>query len=164
MRGWEHYLPGTIAAVIQSNDSTIRADHQHLPSVVISGNKFPTLARATYCGSSRPLDEKRRQVLRTWGLSFYRDTSIVLDFRREYLFQEGKLQIWLPVQDAVASFFAGELKPGHQVSLYVSWAGALYAGKDITWAFLVNAYQAGEAGPPCEVKVVKTESSSSPPG
>jgi hypothetical protein len=58
LRGWEHYQPGSIAAVIQANDSTIRADHDHLPSIVISGNKFPTLARVTYCGNSRPLDEQ----------------------------------------------------------------------------------------------------------
>jgi hypothetical protein len=162
LRGWENYRSGTIAGVIQANDSSIRADTEHLPAIIVSGNQFPTLARVTYCGTSRPLDANRRQVLRTWGLSRYRDTLIVLDFRREYLFQEGKRQLWLPVEDTVASFFAAELKPGQQVSLYVSWIGAHYAGKEITWAFLVSEFQAGVPGPRCDAKAAKPESGSAP--
>ena len=143
---WGRYTPGTIAAIIQQHDSTIRADHvsKH-PGVVISGHDFPTLARVTYRGDSRPLDSKRLEVLREWGLTFMRDTSIVQDFHREYLFQEGKRRLWLPVQDSVASYFARELRPGQPVSLYVIWAGAYYAGEDITWAFLVNEFKAGPA-------------------
>lgn len=153
LAGWEHYTPGTIAAVIEEQGSIIRADTKYLPAYVMSGDRFPTLARVTYCGNSRPILKLRRDLLRRWGLSFYRDTSVVLDFRREYLFQEGKQLHWLPVQDTVASFFARELKPGQQVSLYVSWAGAYYAGKDITWTFLVNEFQAGASGAKCEVPV-----------
>jgi hypothetical protein len=153
---WDRYTPGTIAAIMQQHDSTIRADHDpKLPSLVVSGKSFPTLARVTYCGNSRPLNSKRVEVLRHWGLAFHRDSSIVLDFDREYLFQEGKGLLWLPVQDTVASFFARELKPGQLVSLYVVWVGAHYAGEDITWTFLVNEFKAGPGGPRCEAMVVR---------
>ena len=140
---WDRYRPGTIAAVIGEHDSTIRADHvpQH-PSLVVSGHDFPTLARVTYRGKSRPLNSNRLEVLRHWSLTFMRDTSIVQEFDREYLFQEGKRLLWLPVQDSVASYFARELRPGQQVTLYVIWAGAHYAGRDITWTFLVNEFKA----------------------
>lgn len=144
---WSRYTPGTIAAVIQQHDSAIRADHagKKGPALVISGHDFPTLARVTYRGDSRPLDSNRREVLREWSLAFLRDTSVVTDFHREYLFNEGKRALWLPVQDTVASYFARELQPGRPVTLYVIWAGAHYAGKDITWAFLVNEFKADPA-------------------
>jgi hypothetical protein len=63
-------------------------------------------------------------------------------FSREYLFQEGQQEFWLPVQDKVASFFPRELHPGRTVTLYVAWLGAYYAGGDITWAFVVNEFDA----------------------
>jgi len=143
---WARYTPGAIAAVIQQHDSTIRADHiSNKPGVIISGHDFARLARVIYKGDSRPLDSKRLEVLREWGMTFLRDTSVVQDFHREYLFQEGKRRLWLPVQDSVASYFARELQPGQGVSLYVIWAGAYYAGKDIIWTFLVNEFKAEPA-------------------
>jgi hypothetical protein len=143
---WARYTPGTIGAVIQQHDSTIRADHiSNKPGVIISGDDFARLARVIYKGDSRPLDSKRLEVLREWGMTFLRDTAVVQDFHREYLFQEGKRRIWLPVQDSVASYFTRELQPGQVVSLYVIWAGAYYAGKDITWTFLVNEFKAEPA-------------------
>jgi hypothetical protein len=144
---WARYTPGTIAAIIQQHDSIIRADHvEKHTSLVLSGDHFPTLARVVYRGDSRPLDSKRLEILRRWGLAFLRDTSIVQDFHREYLFQEGDHLLWLPVQDSVASYFARELHVGQPVSLYVIWAGAYYAGEDITWTFLVNEFKAGPTG------------------
>ena len=145
---WGRYTSGTIAAVIQQHDSTIRADHagEKGPALVVSGDDFPTRARVTYRGDSRPLDSKRREVLREWGLAFMRDTSVVTDFHREYLFEEGGRAMWLPVQDSVAGYFARELHPGQSVTLYVIWAGAHYAGKDITWTFLVNEFKAESSG------------------
>jgi hypothetical protein len=145
---WSRYTPGTMDAVIQQHDSSIRADHagKKGPALVVSGDDFPTVARVTYRGESRPLDSNRREVLREWSLAFLRDTSAVTDFHREYLFQEGKRAMWLPVQDTVASYLGRELRPGQPVTLYVIWAGAHYAGKDITWTFLVNEFKAESAG------------------
>jgi hypothetical protein len=80
--------------------------------------------------------------VKQWGLTFRRDSTIVKNFHREHLFQEGKQLLWLPVQDAVASFFARELRPGQIVTLYVVWFGAYYAGEDIVWTFIVNDFNA----------------------
>jgi hypothetical protein len=143
---WGRYTPGTIAAIIQLHDSSIRADYSlERPHLVVSGADFPTVVQASYRGDSRPLDPRRLRVLRQWGLAFLRDTSVVQDFHREYLFQEGKRLLWLPVQDNVASYFARELQPGQLVSLYVIWAGAYYEGEDVIWTFLVNEFEASPA-------------------
>jgi hypothetical protein len=140
---WARYKPGTIAAVMELHDSTIRADHvANQPGLIVSGDGFPTLARVVYRGDSRPLNPRRVDVVRHWGLTFLRDSTIVNDFHREYLFQEGEKLLWLPVQDTVASFFARELHPGQTVTLYVVWFGAYYAGGDIIWAFIVNEFKA----------------------
>jgi hypothetical protein len=141
---WGRYKPGTIAAVMQLHDSTIRADHlANHPGVIVSGDDFPTLTRVLYRGHSRPLNARRVEVMREWGLTFLRDSSIVNDFHREYLFQEGKKLLWLPVQDTVASYFPRELHPGQAVTLYVVWFGAYFAGGDIIWAFIVNDFKSG---------------------
>jgi hypothetical protein len=139
---WSRYKPGTIAAVMQLHDSTIRADHvANHPSLIVSGDHFPTLTRVVYRGDSRPLNPRRIDVVRHWGLAFLRDSTIVNDFHREYLFQEGEQLLWLPVQDTVASYFARELHPGQTVTLCVVWFGAYYAGGDIIWAFIVNDFK-----------------------
>jgi hypothetical protein len=142
---YARYTPGTIAAVMQLHDSTIRADHIRYgshPGRIISGDDFPTMTRVSYRGDSRPLSPMRVDIVKHWGLAFRKDSTIVENFHREYLFQEGKNLLWLPVQDTVASFFPRELHPGQAVTLYVVWFGAYYAGEDITWAFIVNEFTA----------------------
>jgi hypothetical protein len=139
---WDRYQPGTLSAIIKAQDSTIRAEAagDKNPSYHFSGDQFPTRARVTYRGESRPVDSMRREVVRRWGLAFHRDSSIANDFHREYLFQEGQESLWLPVQDTVASFFARELKSGQPVTLYVMWLGAYYHEGTIEWAFIVNEF------------------------
>jgi hypothetical protein len=139
---WDRYQPGTLSAIIKAQDSTIRAEAagDKNPSFHFSGDQFPTRARVIYKGESRPVDSMRLEVVRRWGLAFHRDSSIANDFHREYLFQEGRKPLWLPVQDTVASFFARELKPGQPVTLYVMWLGAYYREGNIQWAFIVNEF------------------------
>jgi hypothetical protein len=140
---YARYKPGTIAAIMQLHDSTIRADDpEKHPALIVSGDDFPTLARVVYVGDSRPLSPTRVDIVKHWGLTFRRDSTIVNNFHREYLFQEGKQLLWLPVQDTVASYFARELHPGQTVRLYVVWFGAYYAGEAITWTFIVNEFEA----------------------
>lgn len=141
---WDRYKPGTLAAIVDAHDSTIRATWKGTPSRYLSANDFPTIAKVVYLGSSRPIDAHRLDLLRAWGKMRMRDTSIVQDFHREYLFQEGKRQMWLMVQDTVASFFPRELNPGQSVNVYVSWLGAYYDGREIIWAFIVNEFSAGK--------------------
>jgi len=140
---FDAYRPGTINQTIQLRDSSIRATPANqLPTWIMPGNQFPTRAVVTYIGDSRPIDSIRREIIRRWALSFLRDSSTAGLYSREYLFKEGSTTFWLPVQDRVASFFPRELEPGRAVTLYVAWLGAHYAGRDITWAFVVNEFHA----------------------
>ena len=156
---WDRYHPGTLAAVMKEGDSTIRAALRETDSVThgASGDKkpsqhflgydYPTVATVIYKGDSRRVDPIRRQLIADWGLTYRRDSSIVADFNREYLFQEGDKLLWLPVQDRVASFFPKELRPGQRVSLYTMLLGGYYADGAITWAFIVNEFKAGPITP-----------------
>jgi hypothetical protein len=138
---WDRYQPGTLSAIMQEHDSTIRAESAGKnPSFHFTGDQFPTRARVIYKGESRPVDSTRLEIMRRWGSAFLRDSSIAGDFHREYLFQEGRALLWLPVQDTVASFFARELKPGQPVTLFVMWLGAYYREGTIEWAFIVNEF------------------------
>src|SRR3989442_1066928 len=74
---WDRYKPGTLSAVMEQHDSSIRASSvARLPSWVVTGNQFPTLARVTYRGDSRPVDSTRVEIVRRWGVSFLRDASM----------------------------------------------------------------------------------------
>ena len=146
---WDAYKPGALAAIMDAHDSTIRADDpEKHPALIVSGDDFPTLTRVVYPGDSRPLSPRRVDIVKHWGMTFRRDSTIVKNFHREYLFQEGKQLLWLPVQDTVASYFARELHPGQTVRLYVVWFGAYYAGEDITWTFIVNEFEAERGATP----------------
>jgi len=126
---------------MQLHDSTIRAEWDHLPSWIVTGEQFPTRAAVIYRGDSQPVDSIRAQVMRDWITAFSHDTPLQ-GIHREYLFQEGQQLFWLPVEDTVASYFAKELRPGQPITVFVLWFGAYYAGHDITWTFVVTEFRA----------------------
>lgn len=150
--GWDRYKPGTLAAVIAVGDSTIRgairetqlASHAGTAnkSQHFLGDDFPTVASVVYEGESRPINPIRRRLIADWGRTYRRDSSIVADFHREYLFRENGKLLWIPVQDTVASFFPKELRRGRRVSLFVMLLGGYYDAGEITWAFIVNEFRA----------------------
>jgi len=151
---WDRYKPGTLAAVMNEGESTIRAALRETDSVTRNaaggrkpsqhflGYDYPTVATVIYKGDSRRVDPIRRELIADWGRTYRRDSSIVADFSREYLFQEGDKLLWLPVQDRVASFFPKELRPGQRVSLWTMLLGGYYDEGAITWAFIVNEFKA----------------------
>ena len=154
--GWDRYQPGTLAALIRASDSTVRGALSDTsirrsvgdgdkPSEHFVGYDSPTLATVIYTGESRLIDPIRRDLIARWGTSFRRDSTIVQDFHREYLFKEGEEGYWLPVQDAVASFFPKELRRGQRAHLYVMLLGGYYSHETITWAFIVNEFRAEPA-------------------
>src|SRR5947208_13783182 len=82
---WDRYKPGTIRGVIQQNDPSIRANSPgKLPSWVVTGNQFPTLARAVYRGDSRPLDSTPPQLVRPVGVPFLPALSMAPRFPRRH--------------------------------------------------------------------------------
>ena len=140
---WDRYKPGTLAAVIAEINATIRESLiDKRPSDHFVGSEYSILATVIYKGESRPIDRNRRQLIARWGLSYKRDSSLVADFQREYLFQEGTKLFWLPVQDTVASFFPKELRPGDRVRVFVMLLGGHFENDKITWAFIVNEFAA----------------------
>jgi hypothetical protein len=151
---WDRYKVGTLTAIIRAQGPIILANESLVPTKSspkhpgyhYSGDDYPTRAVVVYKGDSRPIDPNRREILRRWGLALRRDTTVADNFTREYLFQEGDQALWLPVQDTVASYFPKELKPGQVVTLYAMFVGAYYAGKEITWTFIVNEFDAQARG------------------
>ncbi len=143
---WDRYKPGTLSAAISAADSMVRQSLIEVPdkhpSEHFLGDKRAILATVIYKGDSRPINPIKHQLIARWGMSILRDSSIAADFDREYLFQEGDKLFWLPVQDTVATFFPKELRPGQPVSLFVMLIAAYSADDVITWATIVNEYEA----------------------
>jgi hypothetical protein len=97
-------------------------------------------SRAVFAGPSRPLDARKQAFIFAFASSSTGNGKYAGLYRREYLFQSGGKDFWLPVQDQVASYFAKELKTGQPVTLYLRNAGGMRLEKAWEWVFLVEEF------------------------
>jgi len=141
------YQPGTLQAVTAQHDSAVR----DVPSNIaehwaISADDFARRVQVTYTGQHRPIDPVRQELLRQWARGFNRDSSIIAIFQNEYLFREGQVDYWLPVQNVLEEPLAQEAKPDQVIELYVMFIGAHFAHGQLTWLFIVNEFDARVPG------------------
>ena len=143
---WDRYTPGTLASVIQQEEGMVReAIVRHPDSVehrYISAWDFPTRARLIYMGRSRPLSPERRELLRLWGRALQKPADFIARFKKEHLFREDSLELWLAVQSVLERHLAAEAEPDRLILAFVLFVGGHYAGADITWLFLMNRFDA----------------------
>jgi hypothetical protein len=138
------YAPGTIQALIDSNEADIRREaNDSVPNWIVSGNSFPRRTTVVFTGERRPLDPLRQQLLLRWGWGIRHDSTIARRFTTEYLFREGGRDHWLAVQSVLEPDIARELAAGDTVTLFVAWFGAHFRDGTMTWLFSVNDFASG---------------------
>jgi hypothetical protein len=62
-------------------------------------------------------------------------------YATEFLFTEGSVAYWLPVQKQLIPYFEQELKKGDKVNLYVVWVGGRKESGTIEHVFSVNDFE-----------------------
>ena len=97
-------------------------------------------AMASYTGRSRPIDLRKQAFIIAFASSGAGNQDYARLYQREYLFQAGGKDYWLPVQGQVSSYFARELKPGQPVALYIRNAGGFRNAQAWDWVFLVEEF------------------------
>jgi hypothetical protein len=142
--GWDRYQPRTLGEIISNHrESVLETATAGVPNWIVPTNNYPSRVRVTYTGRSRPLASLKAEMIERWVTALRIDPSALEAFKTELLFQEDTTDFWLPVQEVLIPHFHEELEPGSPVLLYTLWVGAHYAGDEITWAFVVNEFSAG---------------------
>lgn len=140
--GWDRYAPGSLDAIIQRHIASIDTSRGDVPSFVVSHQTLPTRATLIFEGGRRPIPPDDLRVLVMWARGFGIDTArIYRDYLEEWLFREGAIQHWLPVQAVTAESMTPVLMKGDSVTLWVQWFGAITRAKRTTWVFPVMRAQ-----------------------
>lgn len=141
---WNDFQRRTMDELVKINEKESVDDFKRLDpqnQLVMRANFLPSKVLLTYTGESREPAEVRRSFIRMWGEAIAKQKNYDALYEREYLFKEGKVEYWLPVQTPVTKYFAKELKPGDTVDLYLVRPGGVRANKVSDWIFLVEEFQ-----------------------
>lgn len=145
---WEYYQRRSLAEVAsQQRDVVLRTFTEELGQrVFLGGSSFPSLPNIEYLDSSRATSGRRLELIRLWIKTYEIPVEVPEDYNTELLFREDDLELWLPVRSTVIEDLESATAPGDPLTLYVVWVGALRAGLDIEWVFLVYGYQPEGSG------------------
>lgn len=140
---WEYYQRRSLADVTaQQRHVVLRTFTEELGQrVFLGGSSFPSLPNIQYLDSTRATSGRRLELIRLWIKTYEIPDEVPTDYTTELLFREDGLELWLPVRNAVIEELESATAPGDTLTLYVVWVGALRAGTDIEWVFLVYGYQ-----------------------
>lgn len=96
--------------------------------MIVHGDILPSRVRVTYTGSSRPLPEIKKEVLRQWARLYAgAPEHYTRPYETEMLFIENGIEHWLAVRKQSLPHFGQELKQGGGVDLYLIRVGAARA-------------------------------------
>ncbi len=109
--------------------------------VFLGGSSFPSLPNIEYLDSTRATSGRRLELIRLWIRTYEIPDEVPEDYTTELLFRENGRELWLPVRRTVIEELESAAVPGDTLTIYVVWVGALRAGPDIEWVFLVYGYQ-----------------------
>lgn len=135
---WEVFKPRTLKEVISITTKAVKPDD----SMFLAQNQLESKVEVVFTGKSRPTIEARKTFINMWfGMLRADQKGLAELYEREYLYQEGEAEYWLPTSKPITKYFDKELKPGDTMDLYLISIGA-YRGKErIDCVLLVEEFQ-----------------------
>ena len=120
----EDYQPRTLKeAAAQPSDAESLGNKEE--TMLVQGDIQPSRVRAAFAGTSRPLSEDKKEVLRQWAMRFAGvPEGYTEPYEREMLFTENGTKYWLAVRKESLPRLRRELKRGEAVDLYLIRLGA----------------------------------------
>lgn len=139
----EYYQRRSLAEVIAQRQGVVLRTFTEEPSqrIFLGGSSFPSLRSIQHLGSTRATSGRRLELIRLWLKTYEIPDEAPEDYTTELLFRENGLELWLPVRRTVIEELQSAAALGEGLTLYVVWVGALRAGVDIEWVFLVYGFQ-----------------------
>ena len=88
--------------------------------IVVHGDLLPSRVKVLYDGTTRPLDENKKQVITSWANKFAGAPEFyTVPYQTEMLFTEDGESYWLAVRKDSLPRFEQELKKGETVELFL---------------------------------------------
>jgi hypothetical protein len=111
-------------------------------TMMVEADILPSRVRVTYTGSTRPLPQIKKEVLRQWARRYAGSVEhYTVPYETEILFTENGAEYWLAVRKQSFPHFERELKKGEAVDLYLIRVGAARAADKWEWMLLVENFQ-----------------------
>jgi hypothetical protein len=145
---WDDFKRRTLKEIISIDAKEIQ-DSERENRVIFHADMLLSVIRVRYTGKSRLLSEVKKDFLKKWAQTFAQnDDEYAAHYERDYLFTEGDVEYWLPVQKQVSAYFPKELKDGDEVDIYIVRAGGVCSKKVCDWLFLVEEFQKPKVNSP----------------
>jgi hypothetical protein len=139
---WDRYVERTFAEVIDAYKSRPRAD---TAGGYLIYPEVPCKVRAVYTGQTQEITPEKLDAITIWFKTVGLGEHIEL-FEKELLFYEGESKYWLPAQSELLPYFEDELDAGDEVTLFVTFIGAVVEPERIEWIFLLNEFLTQDSG------------------
>lgn len=142
---WDDFKRRTLKEIVSIDAKEIR-DSERENRVIFHADMLLSVVRVKYTGKSRPISDVKKGFLKTWAQTFSQNAEeYAANYERDFLFTEGGVEYWLPVQKKVSAYFPKELKEGDDVDIYIVRAGGVCSKKVCDWLFLVEEFQKPKA-------------------
>jgi hypothetical protein len=143
---YDNFARSTLAAITGEWNESLRPGAKP-GSVMIIASIQRNVVHVVYTGEHRPVDAATADFIVKYQAAVNAQNDLASLYRDEYRFSENGRDEWLPVQAPVAEYFAGELKPGDEVDLYVIAAGGVREVSDWKWVLTVEEFDSGKRAP-----------------
>jgi hypothetical protein len=126
-RTLDDYKPRTLKEVVaKGSDERSRGNKEE--TMIVHADILPSRVRVTFTGSSRPLPQIKREVLRQWARLYAGSLEhYTRRYETEMLFLENGIEHWLAVRKESLPHIEEALKQGEAVDLYLIRLGAARA-------------------------------------
>ena len=142
---WDDFKRRTLKEIVNIDAREIEESGRE-NKVIFHADTLLSMIRVKYTGKSRPLAEVKKDFLKKWAQTFSQNAhEYAAHYERDYLFKEGDVEYWLPVQKQVSAYFLKELKEDEEVDIYIVRAGGVCSKKLCDWLFLVEEFQKPKA-------------------
>jgi hypothetical protein len=139
------YSPRTLRELSALQPDKIATDPTYKDSkdirIVVHGDLLPSRVKVLYDGSTRPLIENKRNVIKAWANKFAGAPEFyTANYQTEALFSEDGDNYWLVVRKQLLPSFEQELKKGEVVELFLIKLGNTRIGEKLEPVLLVEKF------------------------
>ena len=126
---WDDFKRRTLKEMVSIDAKEIQ-DSERENRVIFHADMLLSVIRVKYMGKSRPISDVKKDFLKKWAQTFAGNAeAYAAHYERDFLFTEGGVEYWLPVQKKVSTHFPKELKEGEEVDIYIVRAGGVCSKK-----------------------------------
>ncbi len=117
-RTLEDYTPRMLKEIEAVTSEADLGDKQE--RMLVQGDILPSRVTVIYTGSTRPIPELKKEVIRQWARLYAgAPEHYTKPYETEVLFEESEVKYWIAVQQRHLPLFSEQLKQGDSVDLYI---------------------------------------------